>query len=336
MENNNPNTSSNILISNPLFSIEEPTNSGIIIDTYNKDNINKSLSNINSFSSIEGFSSTIFDNENQGFKGTSDLTKNRMNSNNFSNEISKIYINNIINNTNNIHNYTSDIIITTNKNFLNIQNITKNYNVKTEILNIPSDNIKQSNIFSNTILQTELNNSINKINSTNHNKNFPNKIIDNLKKIDRKYIIVLEILFPLIFLGLIIFIIIYCIKKRKKNQLLTNKINSYDKNGINFQNSSNNTPYNRIQNTSGFNVGINPNNFSMSEIKVQNLKDEINNIITNNSGGSNSSGKRKREKKKIGNNSNLNNSSQENKRGIQNEMKEEIKQYVIAEHLNNI
>ena len=275
MENNNSNTSSNILISNPLFSIEEPTNIDIIIsDTYNKDNINKSLSNINSFSSIESFSSTIFDNENQVFKGTIDLTNNRMNSNNFSNEISNI--NNIINNTNNIHNYTSDIIITTNKNFLNIQNITKNYNVKTEILNIPSDNIKQSNIFSNTILQTELNNSINKINSTNHNKNFPNKIIDNLKKIDR------------------------------------------------------------IQNTSGFNVGINPNNFSMSEIKVQNLKDEIHNIITNNSGGSNSSGKRKREKKKKENNSNLNNSSQENKRGIQNEMKEEIKQYVIDEHLNNI
>ena len=41
---------------------------------------------------------------------------------------------------------------------------------------------------------------------------------------------------------------------------------------------------------------MNENNISMSEIKVQNLKDEIHNIITNNSGGSNSSGKRKREK----------------------------------------
>ena len=72
----------------------------------------------------------------------------------------------------------------------------------------------------------------------------------------------------------------------------------------------------------------------MSEIKVQNLKDEIHNIITNNSGGSNSSGKRKREKRKMGN-KNVNNSSQENNKGIQNEIKEEIKQYVIDEHLNN-
>ena len=70
----------------------------------------------------------------------------------------------------------------------------------------------------------------------------------------------------------------------------------------------------------------------MSEIKVQNLKDEIHNIITNKSSGSNSSGKRKRDKRKMGNN-NLN-ISQENNRGIQNEMKEEIKQYVIDEHLN--
>ena len=71
----------------------------------------------------------------------------------------------------------------------------------------------------------------------------------------------------------------------------------------------------------------------MSEIKVQNLKDEIHNIINNSSGGSNSSGKRKREKRKMGNNKNLN-ISEENNRGIQNEMKEEIKQYVIDEHLN--
>jgi hypothetical protein len=72
----------------------------------------------------------------------------------------------------------------------------------------------------------------------------------------------------------------------------------------------------------------------MSEIKVQNLKDEIHNIINNSSGGSNSSGKRKREKRKMGNN-NINYSSQENNKGIQNEIQEEIKKYVIDEHINN-
>jgi len=95
---------------------------------------------------------------------------------------------------------------------------------------------------------------------------------------------------------LIVVLVIYCIKKRKKNQINQEINNNIDKNGINFQNSANKTPYNRIQNTSGFNVGLNPNNLSMSEIKVQNLKDEIHNIINNNS-GSRSSGKRKREKR---------------------------------------
>ena len=73
----------------------------------------------------------------------------------------------------------------------------------------------------------------------------------------------------------------------------------------------------------------------MSEIKVQNLKDEIHNIITNKSSGSNSSGKRKREKRRMGNNNKINSSSQENNIGAQNQIKEEIKQYVIDEHLNN-
>ena len=72
----------------------------------------------------------------------------------------------------------------------------------------------------------------------------------------------------------------------------------------------------------------------MSEIKVQNLKDEIHNIINNNSGSS-SSGKRKREKRKTGNNNNINLSSQENNKGIQSEIQEEIKKYVIDEHINN-
>ena len=107
-----------------------------------------------------------------------------------------------------------------------------------------------------------------------------------------------------------------------------------ENNGIKFQNIANSTPYNRVQNTSGFNVGLNPNNFSMSEIKVQNLKDEIHNIINNNSGSS-SSGKRKREKRKTGNNNNINLSSQENNKGIQSEIQEEIKKYVIDEHINN-
>ena len=97
-----------------------------------------------------------------------------------------------------------------------------------------------------------------------------------------------------------------------------------------INNSANNLPYNRIQNTSGLgnNIGESPNN--LSEIKVQNMKEEINSIITNTSGSS--SGRRRREKKKVSNNNNLGFEGKENQIGMQNEIKEQIKQYVIDEH----
>ena len=78
---------------------------------------------------------------------------------------------------------------------------------------------------------------------------------------------------------------------------------------------------------------MNANNISMSEIKVQNLKDEIHNIISNSSGGSNSSGKKKREKRK-GNNKNSNALNNLGSKEKQNEIKDQIKQYVIDENNN--
>ena len=103
-----------------------------------------------------------------------------------------------------------------------------------------------------------------------------------------------------------------------------------DQNNLQIKNSGIKQPYNRIQNTSGLNnnIGLNPNN--LSEIKVKNLKEEINNIISNPSGSS--SGRRKRDKKK----SAPKNAFDEKKDqiGIQNEIKEQIKQYVIDEHNN--
>ena len=88
--------------------------------------------------------------------------------------------------------------------------------------------------------------------------------------------------------------------------------------------------YNRILNTSGNanNIGETPNN--LSEIKVENIKKEIDEIV--NTPGS-SSGRRKRGKKipDKNNNSGL----YEKQDQMQNEIKEQIKQYVIDEH-NNI
>ena len=248
-------------------------------------------------------------------------------------ELELNYTNNIINSNfaNNYINYSL--------NSSNDSNIVRNNIIDTTALNILTDYINEKDKYINNTSQNQLNilNNTNSKNATNSSrfhrtiKHISNQIVNDIKKIDKKYITGLEIIFPLIILIIIIFCIFYCIKKRRKNKLIEEK-NEIEKNGLNFQNSANKAPYNRIENTSGFNVGLNPNNFSMSEIKVQNLKDEIHNIITNKSSGSNSSGKRKRDKRKMGNN-NLN-ISQENNRGIQNEMKEEIKQYVIDEHLN--
>ena len=223
--------------------------------------------------------------------------------------------------------HINDIINNKNDTYINNLNTTT-FNIETELL-------KESNQIINNIptnitnYSSNVTNISNNLTNQNNAKNAHNKIIYNL---DPKLILGLEIFFPIILIIIAIIFIFYCIK-RKKKLLIQENINN-EKNGIKFQNIVNSTPYNRVQNTSGFNVGLNPNNYSMSEIKVQNLKDEIHNIINNSSGSSNSSGKRKREKRKIGNN-NINYSSKENNKGIQNEIQEEIKKYVIDEHINN-
>ena len=143
---------------------------------------------------------------------------------------------------------------------------------------------------------------------------------------DIKLVIGLGIFIPLIIIMMIVWLIVRCIRKRRKR----NEYN-YDMNRINFANKGNKIKsYNKLQDTSGLNVGMNVNNNSISEIKVKNLKEEIHNIITNSSGGSNSSGKRKRDKKKL---NNKNNNLQGNK-GIQNEIKDQIKQFVFDESIN--
>ena len=231
--------------------------------------------------------------------------------------------------SNNITYSTQINDIINNKNDSNVNN------PDTSQFNTPTEFIKENNQIINNFTTNNPNNNFNATNisnnltNQNNTKNAHNKIIDNL---DPRFILGMEIFLPIIVIIIVIIFILYCIKK-KKNLLIQENINN-EKNGIKFQNIVNSTPYNRVQNTSGFNVGLNPNNFSMSEIKVQNLKDEIHNIINNSSGGSNSSGKRKREKRKMGNN-NINYSSQENNKGIQNEIQEEIKKYVIDEHINN-
>jgi hypothetical protein len=155
------------------------------------------------------------------------------------------------------------------------------------------------------------------------------------KSLDRNVALFLGIIIP-VFLIILVILICYCIKKR-----LRSKMSSISSDNINQKNLSNKSrikqPYNRIQNTSGLNnMEVNPNVLSMNEIKVQNnnidLHHNANNISSHSSGSSSSSRRRKREKKKSSNNNMI---GEEGQKGMQNEIKEQIKQIVIDEHNNN-
>ena len=155
------------------------------------------------------------------------------------------------------------------------------------------------------------------------------------KSLDRNVALFLGIIIPALLIILVI-LICYCIKKRMKT-----KMSSISSDNINQKNLSNKSrikqPYNRIQNTSGLNnIENNPNVLSMNEIKVQNMNVDLhhnpNNISSHSSGSSSSSRRRKREKKKSSNNNMM---GEEGQKGMQNEIKEQIKQIVIDEHNNN-
>ena len=189
---------------------------------------------------------------------------------------------------------------------------------------------------SNGKLNITKNNSTNTIKmkpTINNNTISKNKLHYPMNQYANSYnlILSLSIIVPLIFFFLIMFIYYLC-KKRKK---IKNQKENYNLNTTNKEKNQNKKSYNRIMNTSGIN-NINPNENNLSEIKVQNMKEEMNNIINNNTGSS--SGRRKREKRKIGEKKEKNINEFDNKEGqkeMQNEIKEQIKQFVIDEHNNN-
>ena len=241
------------------------------------------------------------------------------------NSTQKVEIQNDESNTSKIFNSTKAKPLIPNKtsNLNNTQIITNNTSSEKPFKNNNNDTIFNNTNYNQTT-QKSISNSI-----ENSNPLLVNNVEGKLGKSETNYLILyIEIMVP-IFLILLIILIYCCIKKRIKSK--SNKVenDSLDRNKIHGNNSGNKQPYNRIQNTSGFNnnLGITPNN--LSEIKVKNMKEEINNII-NKSGSS--SGRRRREKKKQPNNNIM---GKEGQIGIQNEIKEEIKQYVIDEHNNS-
>ena len=201
-----------------------------------------------------------------------------------------------------------------------------------KIDSLEKNNTIFNNTNNNTLKDISALNNTNNINQTNPFLKETIKIPIINKHMDTKYAILLGISIPILLI-LLILVICYYIRKKIRSRMLLTTNSNIEQNKINYKNNKKQS-YNRLQNTSGLNnnIGINPNN--LSEIKVQNMKEEINNIISNSSGSS--SGRRRREKKKKPANNNMAGfEGKEGEKGIQNEIKEQIKQYVIDEHNND-
>ena len=300
--------------------------------------INNKTNNI--LPSIPKISETILENKNNSSLGhTPGSTLLKIKYEQISSENSSIPIfskstyiipknNNIIINSQTIHKngLKSSIIINSNYNNTYLDNssseilLDKNINI--------SEIIKGAGV-NNTFNDSNISNKTIKHRNPFFQKNINIPLIN--KTYDSKLVLGLGISIPIILIILII-LICYYIKKKKKSKMTKP---NFELNRINFKNSGLKLPYNKLQNTSNINPNMNANNISMSEIKVQNLKEEIHNIITNSS-GSNSSSRRKREKKRGSKNNNKipGYSGKQDNKEAQNEMKEQIKQYVIDEKNN--
>ena len=181
-------------------------------------------------------------------------------------------------------------------------------------------------------------------------------------------ILFLGIIFVLTILLIIsIIILIFLFKKRKKGNSISNKNMVLNKIILKNPNNSislnivNPKDFQKLQNTSNVSdAGINQQNNVLNEIKTQNLKEEIHKII--NTSSSSDSSRNKRGKRKRANNqgninenkngNNIGNSNQEksfdskniindgkkenisdvNTQKLEQEIKEQIKKYVVEEH----
>ena len=223
--------------------------------------------------------------------------------------------------------------------------------------NITNNNSSNSPTNINEILGEIKNNTINNIknvtktigdiiskasNKTKNKLNFPKTIkIPIINKHYNSYLIIsLFILIPILFIILLIYLFI---RYRKKSYKMKKIKENYDLNRIHVEKPKINQKYNPILNTSGIN-NVPQSQDNLSEIKIQNMKEEMNNINANNTNSNNinmggSSGRRKREKKKgekrKKNDIGIGFDMKEGKKEMENEIKEQIKQFVIEEHNNN-
>ncbi len=179
---------------------------------------------------------------------------------------------------------------------------------------------KISKKFNNTNIKNDIDININN-KSTNYKNQTNLAYSESINQNNDLFPLIIGIILPIILIIFILLLIFYCVKRKK--ELIIKNDNS---NKLNFKNKRS---YKKIHNTSNLNI-LNTNNISLGDIKSQNYKNEINNILSSSSGSS-SSAKRKRGKK-IDDNNNI--TTQEKHKEAQNEIKEQIKQFVIDENKN--
>ena len=201
----------------------------------------------------------------------------------------------------------------------------------------------------------------------NNNSSLTNNTSNNILSENNSNILFIGIIFVLTILLIIsIFILFYLFKKRKKGNptssknMVLNKIILQNPNNSISLNIVNPKDFQKLQNTSNVSEAgiIQQNNNVLNEIKTQNLKDEIHKIINTTSSSDSSRGKRGKRRKTNPTNNNENkneniivnnkegsfdskniikdakkeNISDINTQKLEQEIKEQIKKYVVEEH----
>ncbi len=116
----------------------------------------------------------------------------------------------------------------------------------------------------------------------------------------QKTLIICSIISMIIIIILVIAIIIYCICKNKREKNKLNNAIFIEGQNVKNNNQNNNKLFHSIPNNSSIGNNTLKTNFSLSEIKEKNLKEEIHNIIHSANSNSSSDGDRKKRKKKSG------------------------------------
>ena len=240
--------------------------------------------------------------------------------NNNNNDIkTHITYNNSINSiiTHNINNHSINAIITHKIN---------NHSVNESIIH-PINNTSTKGNITHNINKYDINKTKNLVNPKQNNI-IVNKNNNNYTD-DSNISTILGIGLPILIT--IVLILIYFIKKKIKKPCLKEKKNLDE---IQIKNSGSKKYQKEIQNTSSLNILDPNNNISISDIKILNMKNDLNSILSRTSVDSlSSSGQRKRYPKKKDKKKAKNIIGQDpvNQEKVKNEIKEEIKQIVIDE-----